>query len=289
VITCKSTRELERMRHSGRIAARVLAKLASVVQPGITTQEVNRYADELIRAEGATPAFLGYHGFTGSICTSVNEQIVHGIPGPRKLREGDLFKIDIGTCAEGWFSDTAVTIPVGAISSAAQRLLEVTKAALAIGIETVRPQARIGDIGQAVQRYVEGEGYAVVRALVGHGIGTALHEDPPVPNFGRAGTGPQLRPGMVFAVEPMVNIGTFKVKTLDDKWTVVTEDGSLSAHYEHTVAVTDDGFEILTLADAEPRPNHIPEMLRSGAAGGPKEASRIAPEQVMKGDQRVAR
>ena len=284
MITCKSSRELERMRHSGRITARALEKLALAVAPGVSTQDINAYADELIRSMGATPAFLGYHGFTGSVCTSVNEQIVHGIPGTRKLREGDLFKIDIGSCADGWFSDMAATLPVGNIAPQAQRLLDVTRTALVIAIEAVRPGVHLSDIGYAVQTFVEARGYSVVRALVGHGIGTALHEEPPVPNFGRPGNGVVLKPGMVFAIEPMVNIGTFRVKTLADKWTVVTADGSLSAHYEHTVAVTQDGFEILTLADADARPNYIPDTLRQTSG-----LNALTPDASTKGEPLVAR
>jgi methionyl aminopeptidase len=267
MITCKSARELEKMRQSGRVTARVLERLKDAVKPGVTTQDINAYAEELIRADGGTPAFLGYHGFAGSICTSVNEQIVHGIPSSRPLRDGDIFKIDIGSCVDGWFSDMAASVPVGQVSAQAERLLEVTKSALAIAIEVVRPGIHVSDIGHAVQSYVEAQGYAVVRALVGHGIGQALHEEPPVPNYGRKGAGVVLKPGMVLAIEPMVNVGTFRVKTLPDKWTVVTDDGSLSAHFEHTVAVTPDGFEILTLTDAAPQVNHIPESLRRGEGG----------------------
>ncbi|MBV8262523.1 MAG: type I methionyl aminopeptidase [Candidatus Eremiobacteraeota bacterium] len=284
MITCKSSRELDRMRTSGRITARALEKLALAVRPGVTTKAINDYADELIRAEGAEPAFLGYHGFAGSVCTSVNEQIVHGIPGPRTLREGDLLKIDIGSCADGWYSDMAATLPVGQITPAAQALLDTTRAALVLGIEAVRPDAHVSDIGYAVQTFVESRGYAVVRALVGHGIGTALHEEPPVPNFGRRGTGVVLKPGMVVAIEPMVNIGTFRVKTLDDKWTVVTADGSLSAHYEHTVAVTPDGFEILTLTDAQARPNYIPDALRHAAATPRGAGADESAHQTMRGE-----
>jgi methionyl aminopeptidase len=267
MITCKSARELEKMRQSGRVTARVLERLKDAVKPGVTTQDINAYAEELIRADGGTPAFLGYHGFAGSICTSVNEQIVHGIPSSRPLRDGDIFKIDIGSCVDGWFSDMAASVPVGQVSAQAERLLDVTKSALAIAIEVVRPGIHVSDIGHAVQSYVEAQGYAVVRALVGHGIGQALHEEPPVPNYGRKGAGVVLKPGMVLAIEPMVNVGTFRVKTLPDKWTVVTDDGSLSAHFEHTVAVTPDGFEILTLTDAAPQVNHIPESLRRGEGG----------------------
>ncbi|MDQ6768271.1 MAG: type I methionyl aminopeptidase [Candidatus Eremiobacteraeota bacterium] len=267
MITCKSARELDKMRQSGRVTARALEKLKAAVKPGVTTQDINAYAQELIVAEGGVPAFLGYHGFTGSICTSVNEEIVHGIPGKRALREGDVFKIDIGSCVDGWFSDMAASVAVGKISDTTQRLLDVTQASLAIAIETVRPGIHISDIGYAVQTYVEAQGFAVVRALVGHGIGKALHEEPPVPNYGKPGMGIVLRPGMVLAIEPMVNAGTFRVKTLPDQWTVVTADGSLSSHFEHTVAVTNEGFEILTLIDAAPQANHIPDSMRRAEGG----------------------
>jgi methionyl aminopeptidase len=258
MISCKSARELALMRRSGRVTARALEKLAAAVRPGVTTQEMNAYADELIRADGGIPAFLGYHGFAGSICTSVNDEIVHGIPGKRILREGDLFKIDIGSSVDGWFSDMALTVPVGRISQPAQALMNVTKRALGIAIEHVRPRAHVSDIGHAVQEFVEAAGYSVVRALVGHGIGSALHEEPPVPNFGRPHMGAVLKAGMVMALEPMVNVGTWRVKVLPDRWTVVTADEKLSAHFEHTVAVIPEGFEILTLTNEEPMPNVIP-------------------------------
>ncbi len=275
MITCKSTRELDKMRRSGRVTARVLERLVGAVQPKVTTQEVNEFADELIRKEGGIPAFLGYHGFIGSICTSVNEEIVHGIPSTRALREGDLFKIDIGALVDGWFSDMATTVYVGEPDPSARRLVDVTRRALGIAIESVRPGAHISDVGHAVQRYVEGQGFSVVRALVGHGIGTALHEDPPVPNYGRPGMGAVLKPGMVLALEPMVNAGSYQVKTLADKWTVVTADGKRSAHFEHTVAVTPDGFEILTLAQEAPMPNEIPMELKA-KEGGALDATQTA-------------
>ena len=267
MITCKSAREIEKMRRSGRVTARALEKLKAAVKPGVSTHDIDAYADELIRADGGIPAFLGYHGFTGSVCTSVNDEIVHGIPGKRKLREGDIFKIDIGSCVDGWFSDMAATVPVGSIHDRTQQLLDVTQQALAIAIENVRPGVHISDMGFAVQTYVERLGYAVVRALVGHGIGQALHEEPPVPNYGKPSMGVILKPGMVLAIEPMVNVGTFRVKTMPDQWTVVTADGSLSAHFEHTVAVTPDGFEILTLTDDAARVNYIPDTLRRAEGG----------------------
>jgi methionyl aminopeptidase len=268
MITCKSTRELALMRRSGRVTARALEKLTPAIRPGVTTGEINAYADELIRAEGGVPAFLGYNGFTGSICTSVNDEIVHGIPGARVLREGDLFKIDIGSSVDGWFSDMALTVPVGRVSPKALALMEVTKRALAIALEQVRPGAHVSDIGYAVQTYVERSGYSVVRAMVGHGIGSALHEEPPVPNYGKPHSGALLKPGMVLALEPMVNVGTWRVRVLGDKWTVVTADGKLSAHYEHTVAVIPEGFEVLTLTGEEPLANFIPAALGQTEGGG---------------------
>ena len=252
MITCKSKRELEKMRRSGRVTARALDKLRAEARAGMTTADIDRLAEALIRGEGGVPAFLGYHGFTGSVCTSVNDEIVHGIPGERRLNDGDLLKIDIGSCVDGWYSDMACTLPIGHISAEAQRLIDVTAEALVRGIEQVRPGAHVSNIGNAVQSYVESEGFTVVRALVGHGIGTHLHEDPPVPNYGRAGNGPILKPGMVLAIEPMVNAGTWKVRTKPDKWTVVTADGRLSAHFEHTVAVSQEGFDVLTLSDTQP-------------------------------------
>lgn len=252
MITCKSARELEKMRRSAQVTAKALDRLRGQVAPGMTTGDIDRLAEELIRGGGGVPAFLGYHGFTGSVCTSVNDEIVHGIPGQRRLNDGDLLKIDIGSCVDGWYSDMACTLAVGHISGQAQRLIDVTAEALVRGIEAVRPGAHLSDIGNAVQTYVEGEGFAVVRALVGHGIGTSLHEDPPVPNYGRTGSGPILKPGMVLAIEPMVNAGTWKVRTKPDRWTVVTADGRLSAHFEHTVAVSPHGYEVLTLSDTQP-------------------------------------
>lgn len=252
MITCKSSRELEKMRRSGLVTAQALHELRSQVVPGMSTADIDRIAEGLIRGLGGVPAFLGYHGFTGSVCTSVNDEVVHGIPGQRLLLDGDLLKIDIGSCVDGWYSDMACTVPVGKVTAEAQRLIDVTAEALVRGIQQVRAGAHVSDIGHAVQTYVEAQGYSVVRALVGHGIGTNLHEDPPVPNYGRSGSGPLLKPGMVMAIEPMVNAGTWKVQTKPDKWTVVTADGRLSAHFEHTVAVTEHGFDILTLDQRQP-------------------------------------
>jgi methionyl aminopeptidase len=250
MINCKSERELEKMRTSGRVTAQTLATLKRTVKPGMTTKDVDALAERLIREQGGVPAFLGYHGFTGSICASVNDEVVHGIPSGRVLRSGDLLKIDIGAVLDGWYSDMACTVPVGEVSTQAQRLMAVTEESLYIGIAAVQAGAHVSDIGNAVQTYVERNGYSVVRALVGHGVGTALHEEPAVPNFGRKGMGAVLKPGMVLAIEPMVNAGKHDVRTLDDHWTVVTQDGKLSAHFEHTVAVKPDGYEILTVIDA---------------------------------------
>jgi methionyl aminopeptidase len=278
MITCKSSREIDKMRASGRVTARALHKLKAAAAPGVTTSEIDRYAEELIRADGGTPAFLGYHGFSGSICTSVNDEVVHGIPGKRRLQQGDLLKIDIGSCVDGWFSDMACTVAVGAVDPYAQRLVDVTAEALQRGIAQVRAGAHLSDIGHAVQSFVEGEGFSVVRALVGHGIGLSLHEEPAVPNYGRKGTGPLLKPGMVIAIEPMVNAGTWKVRTKADKWTVVTADGGLSAHFEHTVAVRDDGCEILTALDAaQARVQAVPHERddTGGELGAPETPGRI--------------
>ena len=267
MIALRNERELEKMRASGRVTASVLAELKQAVKPGTTTKEINDLADRLIRAQGGQPAFLGYHGFTGSICASVNDEVVHGIPADRKLREGDLFKIDIGAVVDGWYSDMAATVAVGEISSASKRLMLATEEALYVGIGAARAGAHLSDIGNAVQGYVERNGYSVVRALVGHGVGTHLHEDPAVPNFGRRGMGPVLKPGMVFAIEPMVNAGSFEVRTLDDGWTVVTKDGKLSAHFEHTVAVRPGGYEILTVRDAAEAAKLNQRIENGGALG----------------------
>jgi methionyl aminopeptidase len=256
------------MRASGRVTARTLDELIVAVKPGMTTKDIDRLAEESIRAQGGEPAFLGYQGFTGSVCSSINEEVVHGIPGSRKLREGDLLKIDIGSLVDGWYSDMACTVPVGEVSDEARKLVDVTEEALRIGIAEVRAGAHISDIGYTVQTFVERSGYSVVRALVGHGIGNRLHEEPPVPNFGRKGTGIVLKPGMVLAIEPMVNAGTWEVRTKPDGWTVVTADGRLSAHFEHTVAVLPDGFEVLTVADDQSYVNRLPERYSGASIGG---------------------
>lgn len=250
-ITIKSERELALMRQAGKIVAEAKAHVKDAVKPGITTGELDRIAEGVIRKMGAVPSFKGYAAggptpFPGTICASVNEEIVHGIPGRRKLKEGDIFSIDVGAIVKGFHGDSAFTIGVGDISDEAQRLIDATRESLKQGIAQATAGARIGDIGHVVQKYGEGQGYSVVRKYVGHGIGRSLHEEPQVPNYGRPGRGPLIKKGMTLAIEPMLNIGTHETKELDDGWTVVTADGKLSAHFEDTIAVTADGVEVLT-------------------------------------------
>ncbi|GAF25671.1 methionine aminopeptidase [Moorella thermoacetica Y72] len=235
------------MREAGRIVAGALAKLQEHIAPGITTGELDRIAEEYIRRHDAVPAFKGYHGFPASICASVNEEVVHGIPGLKKLVAGDIISIDIGVVKNGYVGDSAATFPVGDIDSGKKQLLAATQAALQEGIKKAVVGNRLTDISHAIQAFVEARGFSVVRDYVGHGVGRAMHEDPQVPNFGPPGYGPRLRVGMVLAIEPMVNAGTHEVYTLPNRWTVVTRDGQPSAHFEHTVAITENGPEILTL------------------------------------------
>jgi len=247
-IALKSRDDLARIREACLVVHDVLLELRQAVAPGITTGELDRLAEASARGRGAEPAFLGYHGYPASVCISVNDEVVHGIPSPtRVLREGDIVGLDFGVVLGGYYGDSAITVPVGAVSDEARRLIDVTRGALAQAIAAARPDRRVGDIGAAVQAFVESHGFSVVRDFVGHGIGRRLHEPPQVPNFGTPGTGARLRPGMVLALEPMVNAGGFRVETLDDGWTAVTQDGRLSAHFEHTVAVTENGPEILSL------------------------------------------
>ncbi len=236
------------MRRAGRVVALTIERLVSEVRPGMTTADLDAIAERSIRGEGCTPSFKGYKGFTGSICTSLNEQVVHGIPGRRRIREGDLLSLDVGAIWEGYHGDSAISLFVGgeAPSDVAEKLVRVTEDSLEAGISRLRPGGRLSDVGSEVQRVVEGAGFSVVREYVGHGIGRALHEDPPIPNYGDPGRGPAIRPGLVVAVEPMVNVGGWETRVLMDRWTVVTADGSLSAHFEHTIAVTEDGPEVLT-------------------------------------------
>ena len=246
MIICKSPEELATMRHSGRIVALVLQELTGASKPGISTGQLDKLASKIIGQEGAKPAFLGYRGFPASVCTSFNEQVVHGIPGKRQLIEGDLLSIDVGVEYQGYFADAAATIPVGEANQEARSLVKVARQALSDAIEQVQVGNRLFDVSAAIQRRAEGHGYSVVRDFVGHGIGQNMHEDPQIPNYGEPGTGPALKEGMVLAIEPMVNQGTYEVKVLPDKWTVVTADAKLSAHFEHSVAVTSDGPKILT-------------------------------------------
>ncbi|RRJ62120.1 type I methionyl aminopeptidase [Paenibacillus oralis] len=250
MIICKSETELGFMREAGRIVAETHRLMAQSIEPGITTGELDQIADRFIRSQGAVPSFKGYNGFPYSICASVNEELVHGFPGKRKLNEGDIISLDIGAEYRGYHGDSAWTYPVGEISAEAKRLLEVTEGSLYAGLALVKPDVRLFTISHAIQQHIEAAGFSVVREYVGHGIGSKLHEEPQIPNYGMPDRGPRLKPGMVLAIEPMVNVGKRYVKTLDDNWTVVTVDGSLCAHFEHTVAVTPDGMEIFTKLDA---------------------------------------
>lgn len=249
MIILKSGDELERMRRAGRIVAKAHELVAELVRPGITTAQLDEAVAKLLAAEGATPAFLGYHGFPAHICASVNEEVVHGIPGKRLLVEGDIVGVDIGAAVDGYYGDSAWTYPVGSVSEDAKRLLEVTEGALYAAIEKARLGGRLSDVSHAVQSFAEAAGFAVVRDFVGHGIGRAMHEPPQIPNYGPPGRGPRLKAGMTLAIEPMVNSGTHEVEILEDRWTVVTKDAGLSAHFEHTVAITPDGPLILTTLD----------------------------------------
>ncbi|MDQ0872652.1 methionyl aminopeptidase [Paenibacillus sp. V4I3] len=247
MIICKSEVELDLMREAGRIVAETHRLLARAIRPNITTKELDQIAEEFIRSQGAIPSFKGYNGFPGSICASVNEELVHGIPGPRKLTEGDIISIDIGAQYKGYHGDSAWTYPVGEISETAGRLLAVTEQSLYRGIAEAKPDARLYTLSHAIQTCIEDAGFSVVIEYVGHGIGTDLHEEPQIPNYGVPDKGPRLKPGMVLAIEPMVVVGERFVQTLEDDWTVVTADRTLCAHFEHTIAITAAGYEILTL------------------------------------------
>ena len=247
MIVCRSAAELEQMREAGRLVGEVLTELSAMIAPGITTADLDRAAERRILAAGAVPAFKGYHGYPATICSSINEEVIHGIPsGRRILQEGDVVSIDVGASLDGYYGDSAMTLPVGPVSEEAATLLRVTEEALYKAIERARPGGRISDIGHAVQQHVEAFGFSVVREFVGHGIGQRMHEEPQVPNYGEPGHGPRLTEGMVLAIEPMVNAGKPAVKVLADGWTAVTRDGCLSAHFEHTVAVTSGEPWILT-------------------------------------------
>ena len=246
--TLKTKEQIATMRQAGRVVAEVLAIVSEAVKPGVSTLELDRIAREEVGRRNATPAFLGYRGYPASICASINQEIVHGIPrADRLLKEGDIVSLDFGAILDGYYGDSAITVPVGHVSSRARLLLKTTQEALELAIHKVRAGKHLGDIGSTVQRHAESHGMSVVRKYVGHGIGQRMHEPPEVPNFGEPHKGVLLKPGMVLAIEPMVNLGTWETLELDDGWTVVTADGKLSAHFEHTVAITEDGPEVLTL------------------------------------------
>lgn len=248
MITVKSAKQVEKMRASARITKETLDLIEQHIKPGVTTAHLDKIAYDYITSKGAQPNFLNYNGFPGSICTSVNDEVVHGIPSKHQvLKEGDIISIDMGAVLDGWHSDAARTFGVGKISAEAQKLIDVTRESFFEGLKHLKHGAKLGDVSSAIQQYVEAHGYGVVRDLVGHGIGRSLHEDPSVPNFGTAGHGVKLAAGMTLAIEPMVTEGHYKVCVLDDDWTIVTDDGSLAAHYENTVLITKDGYEILTL------------------------------------------
>jgi methionyl aminopeptidase len=259
VIVCKSPDEIERMRAANQLVAEILERLQAMVAPGVSTADLDAFVEREVRAAGAEPAFKGYRGFPASLCASINDEVVHGIPSrTRVLKEGDIVSLDMGVRLDGFFGDSAVTVPVGRVGERVQRLLAVTREALEKGVAEARVGARVSDIGHAVQAHVEAHGFSVVREFVGHGIGRALHEEPQVPNYGPRGRGPRLAEGMVLAIEPMVNMGRAAVKVLADGWTAVTRDGSWSAHFEHTVAVTAAGPDVLTRLPVRP----------AGAGGG---------------------
>jgi methionyl aminopeptidase len=248
MVTLKSDRELGLMRIACKAVAQVLHEMASMLAPGVSTGEVDAFAERRCKELGVTPAFKGYHGYPACVCISINDEVIHGIPSNRRIiREGDIVSLDFGVSRDGWYGDAAVTVPIGKVSPAAKQLVDATAESLKRGIAECREGNHLYDIGFAIQNYVEALGYGVVREFVGHGIGRALHEEPQVPNFGTKGKGLLLKPGMVLAIEPMINAGTHRVRVLDDGWTAVTEDRALSAHFEHTVAITKDGPEILTV------------------------------------------
>jgi methionyl aminopeptidase len=261
VIIRKSAEEVARMRRAGRLVGHTLTVVTEQVRPGVSLLELDALAERTIRAAGAVPSFKGYHGFPASLCLSSNDRIVHGIPNDYRLREGDILSVDCGAIVEGYHGDAAVTVPVGQVDEAAIRLIETTERALWAGIDQCRPGNRLSDIGNAVEQVAAVDGYGVVREYVGHGIGTRMHEEPQVPNYGRPGRGLRLDAGLVLAIEPMLNEGGAETEVLDDQWTVVTRDGSRSAHFEHTVAITEHGPEVLTLLDGRVQGEWLPEAM----------------------------
>ncbi len=251
MIIGKSQKEIDKMRAAGQLVGRVLQELRGMVAPGVTTLEINDAAEKMIRDAGAYPTFKGYNGFPYSICASVNEQVVHGFPSKYQLKEGDIFSIDVGVTLDGFVGDTATTVPVGQVREELLKLIRVAEECLKLAIDECRVDKHVGDIGYAVQAHAEAHGYSIVREYVGHGIGRQMHEDPQIPNYGKPGKGPKIKKGYVFAVEPMINVGSHHTKTLKDGWTVVTIDGQPSAHVEHTIAITEEGPEVLTLVKEE--------------------------------------
>jgi methionyl aminopeptidase len=268
VIVRKSPEEIEQMATAGRVLSRCLTMLRRKARPGVTTGELDEAAERFIRSQGGEPAFKGYRGFPGSICASPNSMVVHGIPGPYKLSRGDILSIDVGVILDGWVADAAITVPIGNVTPVAKQLLATTKDALLQGVEQCRAGNRLGDVSNAVQTRVEADGFSVIRALVGHGIGRDMHEDPQIPNFGEPGTGPVLGEGVVLALEPMVNVGAHPIKVGEDNWSVYSQDGSLAAHFEFTVAISADGPRILT-------PWHLEEGAEDGVVA-PAEAAGAA-------------
>ncbi len=246
MIVTKTEEQIEQMAEAGAIQARCLKMLASKARPGVTTRELDQVAERFIASQGAVPSFKGYRGFPGSICTSPNSMVVHGIPGPYEVKRGDILSIDVGVTHAGWVADAAITVSVGPVDEPARSLLDTTKAALFEGTDRARPGNHLGDVSAAIQRRVEQDGFSIIKTLVGHGIGRDMHEDPQIPNYGEPGRGPELGPGMVLAIEPMVNAGAEAVRVGDDHWAVYSQDGSLAAHFEFTVAVTNNGPRILT-------------------------------------------
>ncbi len=246
MIVCKSKREIEYLKKAGALASWTQEKMAEIIAPGITTREIDRLAEDFIVSNGARPAFKGYRGFPATVCTSVNNEVVHGIPGKRVLEEGDLISLDVGTIIDGFYGDCARTVPVGKVSDEAERLIRITRESLQMGISQACEGGRLTDISHAIQKYAESRGYSVVRDYVGHGIGRSMHEAPQIPNFGPPNRGPRLRRGMTLAIEPMVNVGGYEVRTLEDGWTVVTVDGTLSAHFEDTIVIDGATAQVLT-------------------------------------------
>jgi methionyl aminopeptidase len=259
MIIYKSEEEIRSMKRSNQIVAKILLELGQIIKPGIQTKDLNEYAERRTREMDAVPAFKGYRGYPASLCTSINEEIVHGIPSSRTLRSGDIISLDFGVVCDGFYGDAAVTYPVGEITPRAEKLIATARESFAKGVAKIKEGNRLSDISYAIQSHVESRGFSVIRSFVGHGIGLSLHEEPQVPNFGLPGRGPKLRPGMVLAIEPMIAIGNWEVEILSDNWTAVTKDRSLSAHYEHTVALTKNGVEILSLPEGENNHGYVKE------------------------------